>query len=63
MPRFPHSPSEKWLLVPCSRRKREDTKLTQLSAHNGIDCVLFSPQALMEFWTIALHITDVVKRA
>lgn len=29
----------------------------------GKDCVLFKPQALMEFWTIALHMTEVVKRA
>ena len=37
--------------------------LTQDSAHNGRDAALDSEQGMMEFCTIALHITLVVYRA
>lgn len=62
MPHSQHSPSGGWLVIELIREDQV-TDLTQLVAHKGIDCVLFRPQTLMEFWTIALHITEVVKRA
>lgn len=34
--------------------------LTQVSAHNGVDAALEREQGVMEFCTIALHITLVV---